>query len=136
MTPFPATPSGDPKDEGVKVTVPKDRFVAVTKPQQDKFFKVLQSEPRTFAALQKKSGKLTWFPDCLNTYLGVVSDRMEQLAPELEDSQFLGFVDWVMLQGHDTVQKLLDTTRLEDVPEFWQSPGHLNQAVGHWMQRC
>ena len=132
-TPFPVASSA--KEQEVKVSVPKDRFVDVTEAQQDKFFKVLHAAPRTFSALQKKSSKLNWFSDCLTTYLSVVSDKMDQLVPGLEDSEFIGFIDWVMLQGHATVQKLLDTERLEDVPEFWQSPGHLKQAVGHWMQR-
>lgn len=129
-TPFPKPAA----PQSVSVSVPRDRFVAVSEAQQAKFFKVLQAEPRTFAALQKKSGKLSWFPDCLNTYLGVISDKVEALAPDTPDDQFMGFVDWVLLQGHDTVQRLLDAERLEDVPDFWEG-GCLRQAVGHWVAR-
>lgn len=131
-TPFPSLTQG--KQQAVSVTVPRDRFVAVSEAQQAKFFKVLQAEPRTFGALQKKSGKLSWFPDCLNTYLGVISDKVEALAPDTPDDVFMGFVDWVLLQGHDAVQRLLDAERLEDVSEFW-ADGHLRQATGHWMAR-
>lgn len=129
-TPFPKPAA----PQAVSVSVPRDRFVAVSEAQEAKFFKVLQAEPRTFAALQKKSGKLSWFPDCLNTYLGVISDKVEALAPDTPDDQFMGFVDWVLLQGHATVQRLLDAGRLEDVPDFWEG-GRLRQAVGHWVAR-
>lgn len=131
-TPFPTLTQG--KEQAVTVSVPRDRFVAVSEAQQAKFFKTLRAEPRTFAALQKRAAKLSWFPDCLNTYLGVISDKLEALAPDLPDDRFMGFVDWVLLQGHGAVQALLDADDLAAVPEFW-CDGQLRLAQGHWMQR-
>lgn len=126
--------------EGLKVTVPKNCLVSAADKDTRIFFGILQST-HTFDELNKAAKArfrpMSKFTDMLQTYLSVVSDRLEELCPEASDDDFRGAVDWTVLQGHDMVQALLDV----DGPEafkrderFWLVVGQqLRTASGHWI---
>lgn len=124
-------------DSAVKVSVPRSRVVTTSSKDDKHFFGVLQGT-RTYAELQAavraKFKQPARFQDMLATYLQVVSNRVEEVAPQLTDDQHIHFVEWVLLQGRDTVQALLDEPDFEAQPR-WRTPqGVLQGAQGHWYQ--
>jgi hypothetical protein len=126
--------------EGLKVTVPKNCLVSAADKDTRMFFSILQTTS-TFEDLTKTAKArfrpMSKFTDMLQTYLSVVSDRLEELYPEASDDDFRGAVDWTVLQGHDMIQALLDVDGAEAFKQdarFWAVPGQqLHTARGHWM---
>lgn len=137
-------PSNENKDsaKGLTVSIPKDRLIAAQDKDTRAFFAVLQST-HTYDDLTKaakaKFRPMSKFSDMLQTYLSIVSDRLEELYPEASDDEFRGAVDWVVLQGHDMVQALLDvqdSDAFKQDPKFWTEPGQtLRVASGHWIKQ-
>lgn len=119
-------------------SVPKDRLVEVSEQDTQAFFSVLTSTDNgrgLWRAAKKRFQPLTKFQDMLQTYLSIVADKVDALLPDLPDEDYMAFVDWVLLQGHDTVQELLNTPDAEALREctrWWSTPGKLYSARGHW----
>lgn len=116
------------------MTVSPDQVVIATKERRAKFFDALTATPRTFAALRERTRRYSWFGDVLVAYLRIINDRLEEFEPDLDDGQFLGFCNWLLLQGHDAIQRFLDSS-VED----WKSAngyttegGHLHTADAFW----
>jgi hypothetical protein len=118
----------------VTVSVPKDRVVHTTDRDDADFFKVLlstQSYLQLNAQVEKTFKNKTKFQDMLATYLTVISNRLEEVAPHLSDDEFVGLTNWVLLQGRDVVQAFLSEP-FENNPRWRTGAGALQSAPAHW----
>lgn len=119
--------------------------VVVTTPQRRaKFFAALAAAPATFPALRDRTRPYPWFGAVLAAYLRIINDKLESMpgADELPDAAFLGFANWLLLRGHDTVQAFLDTpaepgwqaayTTSTDATLNYATPGALPAAEAFW----
>ena len=86
--------------------------VVVTTPERRaKFFAALAAAPATFPALRDRTRPYAWFGAVLAAYLRIINDKLESMpgADDLPDAAFMGFVNWLLLRGHEGVQAFLDT---------------------------
>jgi len=119
-----------------KVNVPTRLVTKLNKSTEHTFFSLLY-QTNTFTELKNITSKLPWFVDCLTTYLTIISDRLEELYPNCSDELHVGFVDWVLLQGNNTVQMLLNEENFFGNPMWWEDMNtkQLKQAQGHWNEK-
>lgn len=111
----------------------KDVIVG-TPQRRAKFFDALTALPHTFAALKERTRRYAWFPQMLSAYLRIINDRLEDVpaAAALPDDEFLGLCNWLLLQGHDAIQRFLDTAP-EDVPAaYLGADGRPPSAQAFW----
>jgi hypothetical protein len=119
------------------ITVDAKDVVVTTPERRAKFFAALAAPPATFPALRDRTRPYAWFGAVLAAYLRIINDKLESMpgADELPDAAFLGFANWLLLRGHDTVQAFLDTPaepgwQAAYSPE--QPPGALPTAEAFW----
>lgn len=111
----------------------------VTDKGQDLFFNLLTCT-HSYAELErtvKDKFGLEKFQNILKAYLQCISNKLDDLDPALSDEQHLGFVDWMLLQGHDNIQLFLNVPNVSSFrasTTYWEN-GQLRQAKGHWMVR-
>lgn len=112
------------------VSVPRERLVQVTDAETANFFDLLQSTismEGLLACVEASDMGRARFGDILQTYLMVINDKLEELAPAtMPDDEFVGIVNWVLLQGHAYIQEFMNMERLP-----W-GRGEAPSAHAHW----
>lgn len=121
--------------DGNSVQVRASDVIVATDERRAKFFAALQTPPQTFAGLKERTRRYAWFPQMLSAYLRIINDKLEETpaVAALTDEEFIGLVNWLLLQGHDAIQAFLDTPpeavlttlapdgKLPNVSAFWFS---------------
>jgi len=119
--------------EPVTVDVNKNDVIITTEERRAKFFAALTTEPRTFTELRERTRRYGWFGEVLAAYLRIISDKLEELLPDVDDDTHVAFTNWVLLQGHDAVQALLLETPATFVDnKAYQDASGLKRADAFW----
>ena len=102
------------------VQVRASDVIVATDDRRAKFFGALAAQPQTFAALKERTRRYAWFPQMLSAYLRIINDKLEDVpaAESLTDDEFMGLVNWLLLQGHDAIQAFLDTPPEDALPKL------------------
>jgi len=113
---------------GNTIQVSPDQVIDNTPQRRKKFFDALTAEPRTFDALRERTRRYAWFGELLAAYLRIIGDHLEVITEQkgvtLTDAQFLGFCNWMLLQGHEEIQTFLSSSGIAPPPlpsasAFW-----------------
>lgn len=115
------------------VQVRASDVIVATPERRAKFFDALTAQPQTFTGLKERTRRYAWFPQMLSAYLRIINDKLEDVpaAESLTDDEFIGLVNWQLLQGHDAIQAFLDTPP-EDVLTTLAADGNLPSAPAFW----
>lgn len=114
-----------------------DQVIVCEEGRRAEFFSTLLDYPREFDALQERCRGISWFGEVLVSYLQIIDHKLEalleELSVEVSDGEYMEFCNWVLVQGHDQVQALLDMTPQDFQREYVQD-GHcrLPGAVAFW----
>lgn len=107
----------------MEIPVSKDQVIVCDETRRREFFAALLAHPREFEALRERIRQYSWFGEVLVSYLRVINDKLETLLEELpgvdvSDPEFLGFCNWVLMQGCEQIQAFLDLSVGEFVDKY------------------
>lgn len=122
----------------MEVTVSKDQVIDCNEDRRAKFFAALMAHPWEFRALADRTREYPWFGDVLVSYLRIIDEKLESLldglpAMVVSDQEYMGFCDWMLLQGAEAIQEFLHLSVDEFAAQYVRDGKcHLPSEAAFW----